>query len=282
MGRTRRFLCQLCIDDRLRRASDRAGVGGIESTPGCRSRNALGFFDRHSDAASASRKRSQCRFLVLGGRPALGFSLGLVVRAVLVDTIGWSKSTQYSDLIHNIKTKIDLVGAGLASAFMALLCYLLAILSANPSRIKSAGSIVILFLCPQGRELDIQCSMQMLRLILEGVTGIVHRMTDLRKDLLQEQAPRVVRIEHRGPNDVRIDHLEKDTIVELAIGTELSPELLRLGVRPSCVGRLVGDTGSNSIIDSSRERSAVALRALKRLGLGEVLRRRRAADLKIF
>lgn len=53
---------------------------------------------------------------------------------------------QYSDLLHNVRTKIDWVGAGLASAFMALLCYLLAILSADPSRIKSADSIVILCL----------------------------------------------------------------------------------------------------------------------------------------
>ncbi|KAF4160415.1 hypothetical protein CNMCM8927_004871 [Aspergillus lentulus] len=109
-------------------------------------------------------------FSCLGVSQPLGFSLGLVVGGVLVDTIGWrsgwflsggitlvfsiaglwalprSKTTQYSDLLHNIRTKIDWVGAGLASAFMALLCYLLAILSADPSRIKSADSIVMLCL----------------------------------------------------------------------------------------------------------------------------------------
>ncbi|GIK07220.1 hypothetical protein Aspvir_002877 [Aspergillus viridinutans] len=106
-------------------------------------------------------------FSCLGVSQPLGFSLGLVVGGVLVDTICWrsgwflssgitlvfsvaglwalprSKTTQYSDLLHNITTKIDWVGAGLASAFMALLCYLLA---ANPSRIKSADNIVILCL----------------------------------------------------------------------------------------------------------------------------------------
>jgi hypothetical protein len=35
-------------------------------------------------------------------------------------------TTRYADLMHNVRTKIDWVGAGLASAFMALLCYLLA------------------------------------------------------------------------------------------------------------------------------------------------------------
>ncbi|RHZ49383.1 putative MFS transporter [Aspergillus thermomutatus] len=109
-------------------------------------------------------------FSCLGLSQPLGFSLGLVVGGILVDTIGWrsgwylsggitlffaavglwalprGKSTHYSDLLHNIRTKIDWVGAGLASAFMALLCYLLAILSANPSRIKSADSIIILCL----------------------------------------------------------------------------------------------------------------------------------------
>ncbi|KAF9891374.1 hypothetical protein FE257_004230 [Aspergillus nanangensis] len=109
-------------------------------------------------------------FSCLGLSQPLGFSLGLVVGGVLVDTIGWragwyisggitlfftviglwalpgGKPYQYTDRLHNIRTKIDWVGAGLASAFMALLCYLLAILSANPEKIKSAESIVILCL----------------------------------------------------------------------------------------------------------------------------------------
>lgn len=89
-------------------------------------------------------------FSCLGLSQPLGFSLGLVVGGVLIDTIGWragwyisggitlffaavglwalptSQVHRYADFIHNVKTKIDWVGAGLASAFMALLCYLLA------------------------------------------------------------------------------------------------------------------------------------------------------------
>lgn len=89
-------------------------------------------------------------FSCIGLSQPLGFSLGLVVGGILVDTIGWrsgwylaggitlffaamglwalpkSKSHQYADRMHNIRTKVDWVGACLASAFMALLCYLLA------------------------------------------------------------------------------------------------------------------------------------------------------------
>ncbi|EAW07069.1 putative MFS transporter [Aspergillus clavatus NRRL 1] len=106
-------------------------------------------------------------FSCLGLSQPLGFSLGLVFGGILVDTIGWrsgwfisggitvffafvglwalprSKSTPNSDRLRNIKNKIDWVGAGLASTFMALLCYLLA---ANPSRIKAADSIIVLCL----------------------------------------------------------------------------------------------------------------------------------------
>ncbi|KAI2966935.1 hypothetical protein CBS147323_5159 [Aspergillus niger] len=107
-------------------------------------------------------------FSCIGLSQPLGFSLGLVVGGILIDTIGWRagwyiaggitlfftviglwslpKSPVQRDghILRNVRTKIDWVGAGLASAFMALLCYLLAILSANPSRIRSAESIIIL------------------------------------------------------------------------------------------------------------------------------------------
>ena len=89
-------------------------------------------------------------FACLGISMPLGFSLGLIVGGVLVDTIGWrsgwyisggitllfaaigvwdlpkGETYRYTDIVHNVKTKIDWVGAGLASAFMALVCYLLA------------------------------------------------------------------------------------------------------------------------------------------------------------
>ncbi|KAL4815666.1 major facilitator superfamily domain-containing protein [Aspergillus spinulosporus] len=47
---------------------------------------------------------------------------------------------------HRFRTRIDWIGAGLGPAFMALLCYLLAILSANPSHIKCSECIAILCL----------------------------------------------------------------------------------------------------------------------------------------
>ena len=52
--------------------------------------------------------------------------------------------------------------------------------------------------------MDIKRSMQMLRLIVEGVTGIVYRVTHFRKDLLEEQALRVLRIEYCSSNDLRV------------------------------------------------------------------------------
>ncbi|THC94265.1 hypothetical protein EYZ11_006238 [Aspergillus tanneri] len=109
-------------------------------------------------------------FSCIGLSQPLGFSLGLVVGGILIDTIGWragwyisggitlfftviglwslpkSNAHRYADRVQNIRTKIDWIGAVLASAFMALLCYLLAIVSADPSRMKSAECVVILCL----------------------------------------------------------------------------------------------------------------------------------------
>lgn len=89
-------------------------------------------------------------FSCLGLSQPLGFSLGLVVGGVLIDTIGWRSgwfisggvtlffavlglwtlprrdTRRYTDLLRDVRMKIDWVGAGLASAFMALVCYLLA------------------------------------------------------------------------------------------------------------------------------------------------------------
>jgi hypothetical protein len=59
--------------------------------------------------------------------------------------------------------------------------------------------------------------MEMLRLMVEGVTGIVYRVTHLRKDLLKEQAPRVLRIEYCSPNDLRVGYpagYPKDLVLE--------------------------------------------------------------------
>lgn len=88
-------------------------------------------------------------FSGLGLSQPLGFSIGLVAGGVLIDTLGWRSgwyiagattlifagigmlvlpkiSRQYADAPNRTLTNIDWVGAFLASAFMALLCYLLA------------------------------------------------------------------------------------------------------------------------------------------------------------
>ncbi|KAF4981147.1 hypothetical protein FZEAL_2981 [Fusarium zealandicum] len=107
-------------------------------------------------------------FACLGLSQPLGFSFGLVIGGVLIDTIGWRagwylyggitlllsaigtwslpKSEpvgSFQNLVHNVKTKVDWVGALLASIFMALLSYFLAIISTDVHKVKEPGSIVI-------------------------------------------------------------------------------------------------------------------------------------------
>ncbi|KFH44072.1 putative MFS-type transporter-like protein [Hapsidospora chrysogenum ATCC 11550] len=109
-------------------------------------------------------------FACLGLSQPLGFSFGLVLGGVLVDTIGWRagfyiyggltvllsaigcvslpKSEPLGslrDLSHLIRRKVDWVGALLASSFMAFLSYFLAVISGDMYRIREPGSIV--FLC---------------------------------------------------------------------------------------------------------------------------------------
>lgn len=127
-------------------------------------------------------------FACLGMAQPVGFCLGLVLGGVFVDTVGWRVGWYISggaalflsfiglwalpgspqprnmeNILHDLKYKVDWVGALLASAFMALLCYLLAyvqpraivkrsanslsrIISSDVHRIKEAASIVILCL----------------------------------------------------------------------------------------------------------------------------------------
>ena len=54
----------------------------------------------------------------------------------------------------------------------------------------------------QGRELDLERSMEMLRLVVERVTAVVHSVTHLRDNLLEKQAPRVLRVEHGGSHNL--------------------------------------------------------------------------------
>ncbi|KAJ3469579.1 hypothetical protein MRS44_003644 [Fusarium solani] len=89
-------------------------------------------------------------FSCLGLSQPLGFSIGLVLGGVFVDTIGWRAGWQddrnLNDVLRDFRTKVDWVGAIFASAFMTLLCYLLAVLSADAETIRQPGSIVMLCL----------------------------------------------------------------------------------------------------------------------------------------
>ncbi|KAM5344200.1 hypothetical protein ACJ41O_012737 [Fusarium nematophilum] len=110
-------------------------------------------------------------FACLGLSQPLGFSFGLVMGGVLVDTIGWRagwflyaaitlllstlglwslpKSAPLGTLrsvMHDVRTKVDWVGALLASAFMALLSYFLATISTDIYKVKEPGSIILLCL----------------------------------------------------------------------------------------------------------------------------------------
>ncbi|EGU87228.1 hypothetical protein FOPG_10835 [Fusarium oxysporum f. sp. conglutinans race 2 54008] len=110
-------------------------------------------------------------FACLGLSQPLGFSFGLVLGGVLVETIGWRSGWflygginlvlsavgfwslpkseplgTLQDVIQSVATKIDWLGTLLASAFMALLSYFLAVISTDVYRIKEASSIVLLSL----------------------------------------------------------------------------------------------------------------------------------------
>ncbi|KAK7223310.1 hypothetical protein V2G26_011313 [Clonostachys chloroleuca] len=108
-------------------------------------------------------------FACLGFSQPLGFCLGLIAGGVLVDTIGWRagwyiyggftlamfvmsifslpKSEplgSVKEVIRNMKAKVDWLGTLLASAFMALLCYFLAMISTDINRVKEPLSIAFL------------------------------------------------------------------------------------------------------------------------------------------
>ncbi|KFA46926.1 hypothetical protein S40293_03630 [Stachybotrys chartarum IBT 40293] len=109
-------------------------------------------------------------FSCLGISQVLGFSLGLVLGGVFVDTVGWRAGWHiyggitlaltalglvilpkgqplgtWREFAHGIATKMDLVGALLASAFMAFLSYFLAVVSQDVHSIRRPENIV--FLC---------------------------------------------------------------------------------------------------------------------------------------
>ncbi|KAH8892615.1 MFS general substrate transporter [Thozetella sp. PMI_491] len=110
-------------------------------------------------------------FSCLGLSQVLGFSSGLVLGGVLADTIGWQAGCYlfggltllFSTIgiwalpetvdrptprtaLTRLTRQIDWVGAGLASTFMSLMSYLLAVLSTDIYAIRNAESIVLMCL----------------------------------------------------------------------------------------------------------------------------------------
>ncbi|OBS17260.1 hypothetical protein FPOA_12225 [Fusarium poae] len=102
----------------------------------------------------------------------LGFTLGLIVGGVLVDSIGWRSGWyicgvvtlllfvvglwslpklelpgSFRSTLYSLRLKVDWVGTLLASALMALLSYFLSIIGTDVHRVKEVGSIVLLCLC---------------------------------------------------------------------------------------------------------------------------------------
>ncbi|KAI8721407.1 MFS domain-containing protein [Fusarium sp. LHS14.1] len=133
-------------------------------------------------------------FSCLGLSQPLGFSIGLVLGGVFVDTIGWRAGWYLSgaltlffsvvglwalptrqddrslnDILRDFRTKVDWVGAILASTFMTLLCYLLAVLSADVETIRQPGSIIML--CPS-------------TIAFLAFVGWVHRQVQVKKPAL--------------------------------------------------------------------------------------------------
>ncbi|KAG9256858.1 major facilitator superfamily domain-containing protein [Emericellopsis atlantica] len=109
-------------------------------------------------------------FACLGISSVLGFSFGLVMGGVLVDKVGWRAGWYlygslvlfltavgafslprspvlgtFKETLAEIRERVDWVGALLASSFMALLSYFLAVISSDVEHIRKSDTIV--FLC---------------------------------------------------------------------------------------------------------------------------------------
>jgi len=105
-------------------------------------------------------------FACLGLSQPLGFSLGLVLGGVFVDTIGWRTGfyiagvvmlvqaagtlkiipadSRARNVLHQLRTEIDWVGALIACAGLALFSYVLAICSADSNNIREPEAIAML------------------------------------------------------------------------------------------------------------------------------------------
>ncbi|KAK2922557.1 Major facilitator superfamily [Fusarium oxysporum f. sp. vasinfectum] len=118
-----------------------------------------------------TQPRGQSRnisFACLGLSQLLGFTFGLVVGGVLVDTVGWrsgwylyggvtlllsvvglwslpkSEPLGFQNTFGDLISRVDWIGALLASVSMASLSYFLAVISTDVHGIKEAGTIILL------------------------------------------------------------------------------------------------------------------------------------------
>ena len=113
----------------------------------------------------SGRKRN-IGFACLGLSMPLGFSLGLVLGGVLVDTVGWRvgfyiagavmvaqaivsfrlipADDRSEQVLSKLKTEIDWIGVLIASAGIAMFSYVLAILSTDSNNIQQPSAIAML------------------------------------------------------------------------------------------------------------------------------------------
>ncbi|KAJ9606693.1 hypothetical protein H2200_008701 [Cladophialophora chaetospira] len=126
-------------------------------------------------AAVPQGKSRNVSFGCLGLSQPLGFSFGLVMSGIMIERIGWrsgfylsgaatlvatvagvwalpkpptraAEGAEGQSLIHRLRTGIDWLGGMLASAGLALLAYVLAILSADLSSIHHTSTAIMLTL----------------------------------------------------------------------------------------------------------------------------------------
>ncbi|OLN81928.1 putative MFS-type transporter C1683.03c-like protein 2 [Colletotrichum chlorophyti] len=112
-------------------------------------------------------KRRNIGFASMGGGQPIGFSIGLSVGGVFTDTIGWRWGFYIAAIMntvilliafkwlpslgkkepvtwHRFRTEVDWIGASLASAFLSMISYVLAVLTESLSDIKKPENIALL------------------------------------------------------------------------------------------------------------------------------------------
>ncbi|KAF4815249.1 putative MFS-type transporter [Colletotrichum siamense] len=117
--------------------------------------------------AFPSGKRRNIAFASMGGGQPIGFSVGLSVGGVFTDTIGWRWGFHIAAIINTViflialkwlpsigkrepvtwnrfLTEVDWIGAFLASGFLAMVSYVLAVMTESLSDIKKPANIALL------------------------------------------------------------------------------------------------------------------------------------------